>query len=267
MNVAAMHERFFELPPAAQQLVRTVEATIEEAAPLLEAQSAESELAFTFRETRARYLPETVAAFLAIPASQREVKDSSGHSAQELLMEQLSVLDRSTKRDLERLAAGKRSDLAANARFLAERFDDRSNEVSVVGEAAASPATGSFAPSLQQWLPQAGADAVQIVAVVAGRLKEHFPGITDVRTGGLFGMGRIEAVSLTLAQGGGIAFRYTLSASEGILEPSVAKLVHGTTIQTVRCSAQEWLESLYEDITAQARAHAELRAPLTRLFS
>jgi len=131
----------------------------------------------------------------------------------------------------------------------------------------APPRAPAGVPSLADWAPGGAGGAAETVAFVAERLRVTFPGITEVRGRGLFGMGGVEAVSVTLAQGGGKAFRYTLSARDGILEPSVAKLVHGTTIQTVMCSAQEWLESLYDDIVEQAKRHDEMRAPLARLFS
>ncbi len=259
-----MNDRFFELPEAARRLIRAIEATIEEAGPLLREGSAPPELLYNFEQTKARYLPETIQAFLGVPPSQRTSADAPERSATDLLLEQLSVLDRAVKRDLRLLGERKRGDLEANARFLAERFDDRSTEIATADD---GPAPAASVGTLAQWLPAGGASAAETVAFVWTRLREHFPGITEVRGRGIFGMGGVEAVAVTLAQGGGTAFRYTLSAREGILDASVAKLVHGTSIQTVRCSAQEWLESLYDDIVDQARRHAEMRAPLARLFS
>ncbi|HEV7178578.1 MAG TPA: hypothetical protein VGN11_01805 [Candidatus Baltobacteraceae bacterium] len=259
-----MHDRFFELPEPAQQLVRTIEATIDEAGPLLRSAGAPAELAFNLQETRTAYLPQTIDAYVAVPRSQRDAKDASGRSALDLLLEQLSILDRATKSDLELLAKGKRSELAANARFLAERFDDRSTEISEISEAPVDVA--SAVPGLQHWLPEDAASPQDTVAHVAFKFQKAFPAITELRYSGMWGMGPIEAVLLTLQQGGGTAFRYALSAKGGILEPSVAKLVHGTTIQTVRCSVEDWLQSLYDDIVEQARHRSEMRAALTRLL-
>ncbi len=145
-----MNDRFFELPEAARNLVRTIEATIEEAQPLLHEGDAPPELSYNFAQTKTRYLPETIDAFVAVPPSQREGRGGD-RSAVDLLLEQLSVLDRATKRDLELLAQRKRSDLAANARFLAERFDDRSTEISVVTDAP--PHAPAAVPSLADWAP------------------------------------------------------------------------------------------------------------------
>jgi hypothetical protein len=256
-----MDERFFELPEAARALVRSILSTIEEAAPLLGEGDVPPELAFDFEQTKARYLPETIAAFLAVPTSQRELGPEQ-RSPADLLLEQLSVLERAVSRDLAHLAERKRGALEANARFLAERFGDRSTEISTVADAPSVGAAG--APRFAQWLSSSGTSALETVAFVGGRLREHFPAITKVRGRGFMGSGGVEAVSVTLAQGGGVAFRYALDASQGVLEATVTKLVHGTAIQTVRCSAQEWLESLYEDIVEQARRNEAMRAPLAR---
>jgi hypothetical protein len=259
-------DRFFELPDGARNLVRVVEALIAEAAPLVAEAGAPPELSYELEQMKTRYLPETIAAFLAIPASQRTVANGGGETAAQLLLEQLSVLERAARRDLRALAERRRSELQANARFLSERFEDRSTEISSVADAPPAAASQA-APAFAQWLGQAGTSAAETVAFVGTRLRDHFPGITQLRSSGLFGMGNIEAVSVTLVQGGGIAFRYTLSAAGGVLDASVAKLVHGTVIQTVRCSTSEWLQSLYDDIVEQARRHEEMRAPLARLFS
>lgn len=232
---------------------------------MLGEQGGTGEAAFSLRQTRASYLPQTVAAYLAVPKSQREVADESGRTAQSQLMEQLSVLERATKGDLEVLAKRKRSDLAINARFLAERFDDRSTEISPTDDdgiiSQALPAT-----ALRNWLPLDTNDAKAIVAHLGTKFQVAFPQITQFGYSGVWGLGRIESVIITLAQAGGIAFRYTLSAKNDILQPSVTKLVHNVSIQTIQCSIEDWLQSLYDDLSARARHHSETRNALARLL-
>lgn len=258
-----MHESFFELPEPAQRLVRAIEATIDEAEPLLNAPDAPADLAFNLRETRSKYLPETLRAYVSVPRSQRDAKDRNGRSAQDSLLEQLSILDRAVKRDLARVAKAKRSELSANASFLAERFDDRSMEIS---EAPDPGALASPGPGLRNWLPADTSENTSMVAYVGRKFQQAFPALTELRYGGIFGTGAAESVVVTLPQGAGTAFRYTLSAKSGILESSVSKLVHGTTIQTVRCPIEDWLQSLYDDLAEQARQHSDMRNALAALI-
>ncbi|MDQ6930036.1 MAG: hypothetical protein M3126_05155 [Candidatus Eremiobacteraeota bacterium] len=254
-----MNDAFFELPDAAQRLVRQIEATVAEADPLLDAVGIPPDIAFALRETRARYLPDTIAAYLAVPGSQRTLPGETGRSAQEQLLEALSVLDRATRRQLERLADEKRTELAVNARFLSKRFDDPSSAISPISE------TQTPSP-LRAWLPAGTADAKAIVAFVSKKFTDVFPRFTEVRRNGILGTGAIEALFITLPQGGGSAFRYIMGAKDGMLEVSVAKLVHGTTIQTVACPVDDWLESLHDDLEAQAKHHIEIRNALKRLL-
>ena len=186
-----MKDAFFELPAAAQRLVREIEATISEADSLLGAPEVPPDIVFSLQETRARYLPDTLNAYVAVPASQRSTKDEAGRSAKDQLLEQLSVLDRATRRHLEILAAQKRSELAVNARFLAKRFDDRSAEISAISQHAPVPSP-SF---LRNWLPGDTSDAKSTVAFVGGKFREAFPQLTEFGYGGMWGMGPIESAS------------------------------------------------------------------------
>ncbi len=258
-------DRLFALPPSAQALIRSIEAAIDEALPLLGDTSGDS--AFSVRQTRASYLPQTVGAYLAIPESQRSLPDESGATAENQLMEQLSVLDRAVKRDLEELAQRKRTALAVNARFLAERFEDRSTEISPTPDSENGAVSQALpAAALRNWLPANTSDAKTIVAHLGTKLQVAFPQITQFGYSGVWGLGRIESVIVTLQQAGGIAFRYTLSARNDILQPAVTKLVHNVSIQTIQCSVQDWVQSLYDDLSAQARHHNETRNALERLL-
>jgi hypothetical protein len=259
-----MDERLYELPESARRLVRTIESLVSEAQPLLQAPDVPPELVFTLRETVTRYLPDTISAFLAVPSSQRELPSVDGRTPVDLFLEQLSVLDRSARKTLETLSEHARSGMAANARFLAERFDDRSTDIS---SPTALPATQSPAHVLPAWFRAVGRHPREMVSSAAEKLQLNFPSMVQVRRAGPFAMGHVEAVDLTLPQGGGTSFRYTLSAREGSIEATVAKLVHGTVIQRVVCSPQEWLQSLYDDVASHVQHHQEARAAFASLFS
>jgi hypothetical protein len=259
-----MDERIYELPESARRLVQTIQATLAQAHPLLQAQDAPSELSFTVRETASRYLPDTIDAFLAIPRSQRDVPDDRGQTAVDLLLEQLSVLERSSQRALVDLSAHAKAELAANARFLSERFDERSKEIASPSDARSAVAANFEIP---QWFALGGVRAAEIVAAAAEMFGRHLPALTAVRRGGVLGMGKVEAVEVTFPQGGGLAFRYMLSVRDGTLEANVMRLKHGTVVQRVVCTPEEWVQSLYEDVAEHARRNHEMRAAFTSLFN
>ncbi|MGH7709145.1 MAG: hypothetical protein ACREM6_14690 [Vulcanimicrobiaceae bacterium] len=259
-----MNDGIFDLPPRAQELIRTIEATIAEGEQLASADNAVGDALFSLRESKVNYLPKTIEAYLAIPRSQRAVADEAGHTAEDELLKQLSILDRATKRQLESLAQQRRSDLAVNARFLAERFDDRSTDVSQ--PTAFSDSGFVAAPGFRNWLPADSGDAQAVVAFVARKFQAALPAATKLTYAGLWGMGRVEAVLITVDQPRGAAFRYTLSAERNILQASVTKLMHGVSIQTVPCQVEAWMQSLYEDLREQAKSQAQMRNALGRLM-
>ena len=257
-----MHERIYELPDEARHLVQSIEAVLAEAQTLLHAQDAPPELTYTVRETGARYLPDTVAAFLAVPRSRREIPAEDGKTANDLLLEQLSVLYRSAQQTLTALSAHAR-ELARCAlpRDALRRSLDRDN---AGRRRAAAPAVTDA--TLPTWFLQ-DERPVDIVARVATLLRAHFPSFTTIRRGGVLGIGAVEAIDVTLPQGRGTAFRYTLSARDGMLETTVTKLMHGTSIKSVVCTPHEWLQSLYDDIAEYTKRHQEMRTAFASLFS
>jgi hypothetical protein len=78
--------------------------------------------AFTARETLRSYLPETLAAYLAVPPAQRRVRCGGNLSPDEELSRQLRTLrhglERAERSDADAAAAR----MAANGAFLRERF-------------------------------------------------------------------------------------------------------------------------------------------------
>jgi hypothetical protein len=78
------------------------------------------------RETIARYLPETLANYIALPPIfrvTRVLKD--GKTARDLLMDQLVVLDNQMKEVVGNLARGDADALLANGEFLEAKFRER----------------------------------------------------------------------------------------------------------------------------------------------
>ena len=105
-----------ELPAPATAAVARIESMLEEARRLPAGASGADEAAFALRETERRYLPDTLAAYLDIPQSLRD------EAAAEMVVRQLTLLERATAQRLAALANAGASTLAANGAFLSERF-------------------------------------------------------------------------------------------------------------------------------------------------
>jgi hypothetical protein len=81
---------------------------------------------FIVRETISRYLPETLANYIALPAVFRAthvLKD--GKTARDLLRDQLAVLDEQMKQVVANVARGDADALLANGQFLEAKFRER----------------------------------------------------------------------------------------------------------------------------------------------
>jgi hypothetical protein len=78
--------------------------------------------AFTASETLGRYLPDTIAAYLAVPAALRRVRRAGGQSPDDELRRQFATLSAALERLREADAERATARMAANAAFLHERF-------------------------------------------------------------------------------------------------------------------------------------------------
>jgi hypothetical protein len=100
-----------------------VRASVSEVLPrLVEAGRGAADL-YTVRETVLRYLPETLANFIALPAmfrSTHPLKD--GKTARQLLGEQLSLLDSKMREVVANVAGADAQALLANGKFLEMKF-------------------------------------------------------------------------------------------------------------------------------------------------
>ena len=102
------------LPIESCAAIARIEALVAEAERL--GTFGDQELAFAFRQTQRRYLPDTINAYLKIPESHRD------EVAQTELLRQLLTLERATRDRLAVLAAAGRKAQETNGTFLYERF-------------------------------------------------------------------------------------------------------------------------------------------------
>jgi hypothetical protein len=134
LSFEAMLERFdrlvnearAQLPPKMVGLLDSIRRSIQEVLPRLTDTPAFDDNLFTVRETIARYLPETLANYIALPPMfrvTRVLKD--GKTARDLLMDQLLVLDKQMKEVVGNLARGDADALLANGEFLEAKFRER----------------------------------------------------------------------------------------------------------------------------------------------
>lgn len=91
--------------------------------PKIDTPALSGEDGHTLRQIVARYLPETLANYLKLPALYRRyhaVRD--GKSAERLLKEQLDVLDEQLKVLMDRVFRAEAQDLLVQGRFLEDKF-------------------------------------------------------------------------------------------------------------------------------------------------
>lgn len=252
-------KRMTDLPAEARASVARIEALLEEARRLASGASGADEAAYALKETERRYLPDTVAAYLDIPASQRDA------AASEMVVGQLQLLERATAQRLTALAEASRSTLAANGSFLSERFGalDSLPEAPDISTGEAPPHTlvARFFAQLEQ---SAGGDPAALVDLAARRFSALLPAITTVKRG-MFG-GAARAVVLDVPHGDHI-LRYALEASRSGIETSCAKVVRGIALRTERSDPGEWLQGLFEDVSAYAERDRATRDLFTSFFS
>jgi hypothetical protein len=128
-----------ELQPPMIQRLESIRESVIGVLPMLADVRGFDDNLYTVRETVLRYLPETLANYVALPRafrSTRPLKD--GKTARELLTEQLSVLDEQMKDVVANAARGDAEALVANGQFLAAKFSQR-EFLNFAPSSAASP--------------------------------------------------------------------------------------------------------------------------------
>jgi hypothetical protein len=254
-----------QVPDEAAQRVSRIEALLDEAERVLAGGNALDEASYSLRETRARYLPDTLRAYLDVPPSLRGERDASGRTPNELLIAQLDHLERATAQRLRELAARRTEGIAANGAFLTERF----------GPAGALPETAPVAPATSAPLAlvrtfldgierDAGPQPAALVAVAAERFAKLVPQLVSTQRGRM-GFGAVEALQLTIPMGDR-GLRYSLSAQRGGIEASVTNVVRGVALRTETVDLDAWLRGLYEDLGAFVERDRHTRDTLTRFL-
>jgi hypothetical protein len=115
-----------QLQPAMIARLQNIRRSIQEVLPRLAESRGFDDNLYTVRETISRYLPETLANYMALPPMfrvTRVLKD--GKTARDLLMEQLAVLDDQMKEVVGNVARGDADALLANGQFLEAKFRER----------------------------------------------------------------------------------------------------------------------------------------------
>jgi hypothetical protein len=122
------------VPPDVFGLVQSIVASIRGILPMLAAKAAQipTEDSFTIRQTALHYLPETLDAYLKLPAAFRNLQPlQDGKTAKTLLVEQLTVLDAKMRDITKNLLANDAQALVTNGAFLRDRFATASSFLEV----------------------------------------------------------------------------------------------------------------------------------------
>ncbi|MHB8146514.1 MAG: hypothetical protein ACYDGM_04540 [Vulcanimicrobiaceae bacterium] len=242
------------IPPSAAEILDRIYALLDTAQSYgLDTHGGED--AFALRETRGRYLPETLAAYEAIPPTLRGVSSGSQPSADDLLIEQLSILERACSQQVSRLAESSRSALSTNGRFLTERL----GSLEALPEPIAPPAGGQphAAQRFLEAIGREGGKPADRLEAIARRFLQAIPRLVEIERAGLFGRGPVRRLAITVPSGAD-RYRYALSGDpSGALEASCAKLVRGVAIRTETVPLETWIRTLFEDIEAFARTQEQ----------
>jgi len=254
-----------QLPPEATERVRRIEALLNEAEPIIARGGMTDEAAFSLRETRTRYLPDTINAYLDVPPSLRGEADAGGKTPDDRLVAQLEHLERAAAQRLRELAARSTDSVAANERFLTERFGAIEQlppaEPVVAGNAAPATLVHAFFDRIAN---DARGNGASLVVVAAERFTALVPQLVTVRRGA-FGMGPVEAFSVDVPVRD-FVIRYSLTARRGGIDASATKVVRGVALRTEVVDLDEWLRGLYEDLGAYVERDRRTRDSLTRFL-
>jgi hypothetical protein len=254
-----------QLPPEAVERVRRIEALLDEAEPILARGGATDETTYSLRETRSRYLPDTINAYLDVPPSLRGAPDAGGRTPDERLVAQLDHLERAVGQRVRELAARSTDAVATNERFLSERFGapDTLPDAPPIAAGAAPPAS-----LVRTFLDRIASDArdanAPLVVVAADRFAQLVPQLVSVKRGG-FGFGPVEAFTIDVPIGD-FVLRYVLATTRGGIEAAVTKVVRGVALRSERVDLDAWLSGLYEDLGAYVERDRRTRDTLTKFL-
>lgn len=249
------------LPAQALLAVSRIEALLDEANRLIARTGIADERAFSLKETERRYLPDTLNAYLDVPASRRDAV------AEALLIEQLQLLERATSQRLTALAETGNTALAANGAFLAERFG-AADALPAVSPAAAvatpAPPRALVARLFADIAAPENSNPARLLELAGSRFGAALPNLTTVRRG-LFG-GPAKSVALDVPRGADV-LRYSLEAERGGVVATCTKVVRGVALRTERVDLGQWMRGLLEDVGAYVEADRTSRELLTKFLA
>jgi hypothetical protein len=249
------------LPAQAEALVARIETMLAQADALV-AHGGSDEAAYALRETERRYLPDTLGAYLGVPPALRDA------AAGTMLVEQLRLLERATAQRLAVLAESAENALAANGRFLTERFgalDTLPETAAVAGDAGSAAPAALVRRVLERLEGEAGADPIAILERAAVRLSAAFPAIATVRRAGFLGRGPVEDIALDVPRRDDM-MRYVLTRTRHGIEATAARFLRGIKIKTVAVDVGEWTRALIDDLSAYVERERGAREVLEQLF-
>lgn len=115
-----------ELQPAMITRLESIRQSVTEVLPKLADVQGFNDNLYTVRETVLRYLPETLANYVALPKAFRNTRAlKEGKTARDLLTDQLTVLDDQLQEVVANVARGDAEALVANGQFLEAKFRER----------------------------------------------------------------------------------------------------------------------------------------------
>ena len=112
-----------KLPPDIASLVTEIATAVAEVLPRLAARGIADSAYSDVRSTATSYLPDTLNAYLSVPAAYRNTAIiSDGKNARQIVVEQLTVLAAKMKEIAQDAVSDDAQALLSNGRFLKERF-------------------------------------------------------------------------------------------------------------------------------------------------
>lgn len=106
--------------------IRAITDNIETVLPRLHDLPDRNSSFFTLRETTVRYLPDMLRDYLRLPKAYRVMHPvKNGHTAQEILAEQLDILDSEIRKIVEDIHTADVQSLQAHGDFLRDKFSEQ----------------------------------------------------------------------------------------------------------------------------------------------
>ena len=107
------------------------------------------------------------------------------------------------------------------------------------------------------------AESAVLLDVVATKLADALPALTEVTRRGLFGRGRKHVHSLQVTLGDR---RFTLKRERHGVAATVTHVVHGITLSTEQVEPDRWLHELAQGLAHLAATQMRARQALDRLI-